>query len=208
MKIPKWKAYQNQVGEFFKKLGLQSFVEHKVEGVRGRHSVDIYVEGNIHGIYFMWIIECKAWNSNVPKEKVLALQSIITDVGADRGFLLSEKGFQSGALRIAEKANITLTSLYDLSQTIQTDSLIGRISWRVEKAMLRLRNLKREKFNDHYFPPMTDVMGDLFILQHILGEALDNEYPIQYRPGHILNSLEEFVKYADEILLRAESVTF
>ncbi|GGC16361.1 restriction endonuclease [Dyadobacter sediminis] len=169
--------------------------------------VDVYVEGNIHGIYFMWIVECKAWNSNVPKEKVLALQSIITDVGADRGFLLSEKGFQSGALRIAEKANITLTSLYDLGQTIQTDSVIGRISWRVEKATLRLRKLKKDNFKNHYIPPMTAIMGELFILQNILGEALDHEYPIQYSHGQFLNSFEEFVKYADDILLRAESWT-
>ena len=32
------------------------------------------------------------------------------DIGADRGILLSEKGFQSGAHRLAARSNITLTS--------------------------------------------------------------------------------------------------
>ena len=44
------------------------------------------------------------------KEKVLALQAIVADAGAHRGFLLSESGFQSGAITSARTSNITLTT--------------------------------------------------------------------------------------------------
>jgi hypothetical protein len=37
---------------------------------------------------------------------VLALRQIVTDVGADRGILLSEKGFQSGAVEAATLTNV------------------------------------------------------------------------------------------------------
>lgn len=205
MRIPKWKAYQIETAEFFQKLGLNTIIEHKVEGVRGLHEVDVFVEGDIHGLPFVWVIECKAWNSNVPKEKVLALTSIITDIGADRGFLLSEKGFQSGAIRIAEKSNITLTSIRDLNQTIQIDSIIGQLSWRLQKASLRLRKFKKEYFNDEYFPPMMKELGDLHILDSVLVDALDNNYPFIYQANIKVHSLEELTKMADEVLTRAEN---
>lgn len=205
MKIPKWKLYQIEAANFFKKLGFKAIVEHKLEGVRGQHKIDVYVEGNIHGLPFIWIVECKAWNSNVSKEKVLTLSSIIQDVGADRGFLLSEKGFQSGAIRVAEKSNISLTSLEDLNQTIEVDSIIGRLNWRLQKATLRLRKLKKEFYNDEYFPPMTKELGELFILESVLEDALKNEYPFVYQGDVIIHSLEELSKVADEILTRAEN---
>lgn len=106
-----WQEYQQNAADFFRTLGLVAKVEHKVEGARGIHKIDVYVEGTYHGIKFKWVVECKAWKSNVPKEKVMVFSSIIQDIGADRGFLLSEVGFQSGALRSAQKTNITLTSL-------------------------------------------------------------------------------------------------
>jgi len=205
MKIPKWKSYQIEASDFFEKLGFKAIVEHKLEGVRGQHEIDVYVEGNIHGLPFVWIIECKAWNSNIPKEKVLAFSSIVQDLGADRGFLLSEKGFQSGAIRIAEKSNITLTSIEDLNQTIEIDSIIGRLNWRLQKATLRLRKLKKEFYDDEYFPPMMRELGELFILESVLADALKNEYPFVYQGDFIIHSLEELTKVANEILIRAEN---
>jgi hypothetical protein len=54
----------------------------------------------------------------VPKEKVLALKSIVEDLGADRGIIVSEAGFQPGAEDAARGTNITLvTSLADFADT-------------------------------------------------------------------------------------------
>lgn len=205
MNIPKWKTYQIETAEFFKKLGLKTTIEHTVEGIRGSHAIDVFVEGDIHGIPFVWIIECKAWKNNIPKEKVLALSAIINDIGADRGFLLSEKGFQSGAIRIAEKTNITLTSLEDLNQTIQIDSVIGKLNWRLQKATIRLRKIKKEFFNDDYIPPMIKELGELFILESVLEDALKNKYPFIYQGDVMIHSLEELAKVADQVLTKAEN---
>ncbi|MVF25048.1 restriction endonuclease [Methylocaldum sp. BRCS4] len=112
-----WREYQNQAAAFFRQLGLTAEIEFQVEGVRGVHVVDVYATGNFNGIDFTWVVECKAWKSNVPKEKVMVLTSIVQDVGADRGFLLSEVGFQSGAIRAAQNSNITLTSIEELSHS-------------------------------------------------------------------------------------------
>ncbi len=41
---------------------------------------------------------------------------MVEDVGADRGLLFSESGFQPGAVSAAQKANVTLTSLAEFEQ--------------------------------------------------------------------------------------------
>src|ERR1017187_7591686 len=105
-----WREYQEQAASFFRGLGLTARVEHTLEGARGVHVVDVYAFGKFHGVSFKWIVQCKDWKSNVPKEVVLAFSAVVQDVGADRGFVLSEIGFQSGALRVAQKTNVTLTS--------------------------------------------------------------------------------------------------
>lgn len=205
MAIPKWKLYQDEAANFFQKLGMDAKIEQKIEGVRGMHEIDVYVEGTIHGLPFIWIIECKAWNRNISKEKILALSSILSDIGADRGFLLSEKGFQSGAIRVSEKSNITLTSLADLNQVIAIDSIIGQLNWRLHKATLKLRKMKREFYNDEFYPPMMKELGELFILESVLDDAIKNEYPFTYQGDLKVNSLEELTKIADEVLTRSEN---
>ncbi len=89
-----------------------------VQGARGKHKVDVKVTFDKHGIECFWIVECKYWNTPVTKEKIMALRSIVEDCGADRGVIVSKKGFQSGAVRASTKTNITLTSIETLIEYI------------------------------------------------------------------------------------------
>ena len=54
------------------------------------------------------VVECKLWKSRVTKEKVMALKSIVDDLGVDKGIIICEKGFQKGAISAAKKTNIEL----------------------------------------------------------------------------------------------------
>lgn len=115
---PDWKAYQNATAEVFRRLGCNAQVDLTVTGVRASHAIDVHATFLRSGILCTWIIECKLWKSRVTKEKVLALKSIIEDVGADRGIIVSEMGFQSGAQDAARGTNITLvTSLQEFEKT-------------------------------------------------------------------------------------------
>jgi Restriction endonuclease len=93
----------------------------EIEGARGKHVVDVQVGFTAFGVEHLWVIECKLWRRRVPKERVLVLQEVVDDVGADRGFLLSESGFQSGAVTAARLSNITLTNLEDLRANAEAD---------------------------------------------------------------------------------------
>lgn len=114
MPKPAWKAYQEEAAAFFRDLDMDATTDEVLEGARGRHAIDVTVRTRRAGVGQLWIVECKLWNRAVSKDKVLVLAGVVSDVGADRGLLLSESGFQAGAVRSAGLSNITLSSLSDL----------------------------------------------------------------------------------------------
>ncbi len=132
-----WRTYQEETAELFKRLGCSAEVDKLIQGVRAEHRIDVWVVFTKFGFQNRWAVECKYWNSNVPKEKVMALKSIVEDVGADRGVIMSKTGFQSGAIRAAAYTNITLTSLEDLEQSVQ-DDLIQSALYNLESSATRL----------------------------------------------------------------------
>lgn len=113
-----WREYQEAVAAVFRELDCQVEVDKKVHGTRGTHDVDVYVTFPKFGQECQWLIECKLWNRGVDKSAVLKLQSIVQNVGADRGVIFSESGFQSGAREAAHSSNILLQdSLGDFRRT-------------------------------------------------------------------------------------------
>jgi restriction system protein len=133
--VPAWRDYQEEVAAFFRALGLEATTNETIEGARTKHDVDVLVRSRQLGLDVLWLVECKAWRNPVSKDKVFVLRTIVDDVGADRGLMMAERGYQSGALEAARLTNIVLTSLADLRETarydlaeIQLESLLRRIS--------------------------------------------------------------------------------
>lgn len=113
-----WREYQEAVAAVFRRLGYSAEIEQRLDGARGRHKVDVFVTFKQNGIESKWVVECKLWNSPVKKSDVITLQGIVADIGADRGILFSETGFQSGGENMTKTSNITLVS--SLSDFIAT----------------------------------------------------------------------------------------
>jgi hypothetical protein len=111
-----WEQYQDLVAAFLSQLGFNVQVGETVAGARAEHDIDVTARMNIAGLEQLWVIECKSWQRRVPKERVLTFRGVVEDVGADRGLLFSESGFQPGAVAAAQKTNVTLTSLAEFEQ--------------------------------------------------------------------------------------------
>jgi hypothetical protein len=114
--IKKWQKYEEEAAAFFGQLGLEVALSARVKGARAVHAVDVLVTGTRAGIEQMWIVECKRRLRALEKVHVAALAEIVQDTGADRGILVCEAGFQSGAIRLAQTRNVTLTSLRELRE--------------------------------------------------------------------------------------------
>ena len=112
-----WKKYQEDAASYFRSLGLDASTDVTVTGVRTSHDIDVLVKSHHVGFDITWIVECKHWKTRISKLHVLALREIVTDIGADRGILLSEVGFQSGAKEAANLTNVQLTSIDEMRGT-------------------------------------------------------------------------------------------
>lgn len=139
-----WQAFQQEIAEFFRQLGCNAEVEAKVQGARAKHEVDVWVTFSRFGLTQKWAVECKKWSSAIPKEKVMALRAIVEDLGADKGILISERGFQAGAFDAAANTNIALTTWNEFRNVAKNDlyrNLIGQLETTLSQLQARYWNL-------------------------------------------------------------------
>ena len=109
-----WYKFQEEIKEYFESLGADAETNVSVQGVRTIHDIDVFVKTRFLGENITWVIEAKHWKTKVTKAQVLTLRSIVDDLGADRGFIISLSGFQSGAFEAAGKTNVSLKTFNEL----------------------------------------------------------------------------------------------
>jgi hypothetical protein len=111
-----WFDFQEKIRTHFTSIGADAETNVRVQGVRTVHDIDVLVRTRYLGEDLTWIVEAKHWKRKVTKAQVLTLRSIVDDVGADRGFIVSLSGFQSGALEASKNTNVTLKTFEDLKE--------------------------------------------------------------------------------------------
>ncbi len=215
-----WKEYQNKVASIFNSMGSTTTIEKKVKGVRGIHEIDVYVELEKFGIKMIWICECKYWNSAIPKEKVLALYEIAKDVGADKAFLFSESGFQSGAVRATNNTNIILSSTDEINEIIKNDLEEAQLLFYL-KDFDRIKTVIKTSWIDDTlnFNPLPNLAfdesilndGNLMYLSLSIQKALNGQLPITLTGinsgsrkcntmGEVISTLTDFHSKARSLL--------
>lgn len=103
-----WRALQHSAAAILSESGLTASVDHEIPLARGTVRVDVYARDPSTKPETHLICECKLWQSPVSKDIVHAFRTVVTDAGVHRGFLISTKGFQAGAVQAAEFSNLTL----------------------------------------------------------------------------------------------------
>lgn len=110
-KVPKtWNQLELMSAEILNKAGFEAVVGKELILPRGTVNVDVYAELNKHGRSLKIICECKNWESPVPKQIVHGFRTVVTESGANAGYIISRSGFQSGANEAAENTNLKLVT--------------------------------------------------------------------------------------------------
>lgn len=182
-----WKDYQEEAAEFFRALGLTAETDARVHGVRTTHDIDVLVTSNHAGFEVKWIVECKQWSTRVSKLHVLALREIVSDLGADRGILLSESGFQSGALEAANLTNVQVTSLAEARARSEHDINAMRLRDlydRIEACKARYWGIPKRKRIDLGLRPDVGDSGYsgtsvISSTEELLRKAMRGNYPFE-----------------------------
>lgn len=184
-----WKAYQEEAAAFFRTLGMSASTDIVVDGVRTKHAIDVFVQIDLAGFNVKWVVECKQWNAPVTKLHVLALREIVSDLGADRGVILCENGFQSGAHEAAQFTNVQVSSLAELGITSRAALASFRLRelfnrsclareryWELPKEERIKRGLRGHVGDPHHRYNGTFVAE---ATERILGIAFRGLYPIK-----------------------------
>jgi len=109
-----WKELQIFVGQMFKECGFQTEISKIIYLVRGRKEIDVYAQDSSSEYKPIILVECKFWNKAVNQDIIHAFRSVISDFGANLGFIVSKNGFQSGSYEAVKNTNVRLVSLKDL----------------------------------------------------------------------------------------------
>lgn len=199
-----WYAYQEEAAELFRSIGLVAETNVTLKGVRTSHAIDVVVKSQHAGFSILWLVECKHWKTPVTKLHVLGLREIVADLGADRGILLCEVGFQSGAHEAANLTNVQLTSLAKVRGTAGHDIAAMRLRELFDRAALcrerywdlskdvRIRHgLRPDSFADGYSGTVI-----LEVCNELLPKALRGTFPVRTETLQSIVTLEgerEFV---------------
>lgn len=103
-----WKELQSRVAQVFSELGCDVTLEKTVHLPRGSVALDIVVRDKSTAPHSLYVCECKHWSKRVPKSVVHGFRTVVSELGANRGFLIAGNGFQVGSIEAAEFTNIDL----------------------------------------------------------------------------------------------------
>nr|WP_199155789.1 restriction endonuclease [Chromobacterium sp. ASV23] len=111
-----WFKFQEEICNYFTSIGAVAKTNVTIQGVRTQHDIDVLVTTKFLGEDLTWIVEAKKWKTKVNKLQVLGLRTIAEDIGADRAFIISEVGFQSGAYEATKSTNVKLKTFEELKK--------------------------------------------------------------------------------------------
>jgi len=105
---PTWQDLELSVARILSEAGLCTERGRLLATVRGCVEVDVYAEDQSITPPVVTLVECKHWKNAVPQTVVHAFRTTVIDSGANVGFIVSLRGFQSGAVNAAALTNIHL----------------------------------------------------------------------------------------------------
>lgn len=111
-----WKELQDRTAEILNECGWNATTELVIQTVRGSVEVDVFATETIEGRESRILIECKNWANRVPQNVVHGFRTIVSDTGANAGYLISKAGFQSGAYSAAERTNVSLLTWLEFQE--------------------------------------------------------------------------------------------
>ncbi|ANG99102.1 hypothetical protein A8A54_21305 [Brucella pseudogrignonensis] len=138
-----WQELEQTVADILSECEMESTRTVNIKLPRGSVDIDVVAKETIDGIQNLIICECKNWQTNIPREIVHAFRTVMHEIGANRGYIISRVGFQVGAHEAAEATNISLVTFQQFQELYFTKWYKKRL-WQVER---RVSN-----FNTYYEP--------------------------------------------------------
>lgn len=105
-----WQSLQTEVGRILEECGFGVEIEKKIQSARGTVELDVYAEETVRGRKYAIACECKHWKSRIPQTVVHGFRTVVQEIGANIGYIVSMEGFQSGAVAAGDLTNLKLVT--------------------------------------------------------------------------------------------------
>lgn len=105
-----WRDLEVECAKILRECGFDVEQPRVIETVRETVEVDIYAEEEVEGRRYALVCECKHWKSRVPQEVTHAFRTVMADIGANAGYVISTAGFQEGAFAAVRNTNVKLVT--------------------------------------------------------------------------------------------------
>jgi hypothetical protein len=128
----RWEELEETVAAILLECGMESTRTVTLKLPRGSVDIDVVAKEAIDGIQSLIICECKNWRTNIPKEIVHAFRTVMGEIGANRGYIISRVGFQTGAYEAAEATNISLVTFEEFQERYFEKWYKARL-WEIER---------------------------------------------------------------------------
>ena len=98
-----------------------------IKTVRGTAEIDVHVVDDSRNPLQTMLFECKNWNRAISKNAIRGFKTVVSDSGANVGYFISRKVYQSGAKAAAESSNIILLTWEEFQEHFY-DRWLGTVS--------------------------------------------------------------------------------
>ena len=134
-----WRDLQNEVGRVLAECGFSVEVERTLTTVRGKVEIDVSAEEQVKGRKYTILCECKNWKARVPQSVVHGFRTVVGDIGANAGYIISSAGFQEGAYEAILNTNVRLLTWTEFQDAFEE-------TW----------------YEQHFYPTITERLDALF----------------------------------------------
>jgi hypothetical protein len=153
-----WRDLQQHVARLFAEMEYEVASPKTIElAGRGSKEVDVLMRDSSASVNQIYLAECKWWNTNVPQEVIHAFKTVMEGAGANTGFVIGKKGFQSGTYEAVRFTNIHLLTFEDLQHKYGEEWLRKRRA-RLEEQLVGLRQAHHLHFDQFNTLPMHNNM--------------------------------------------------
>jgi restriction system protein len=135
-----WRDLQHQVARILREIGMEVTEEKKLDKVRGPTKADVYAEQLVDGRLLSIVVECKHWRRRVSQHVIHSFRSVVSDTGANEGYVVSSRGFQPGAYCAAEHTIVRLVNWEDFQAEFEPAWLKHHLLPLVSRRLDRLFN--------------------------------------------------------------------
>lgn len=89
-----------------------------LDSADGKRQFDVVIRSKVSGLNILTVIECRDYNKRLDVSNVDGFYSKLTDVNANKGVLVSRKGFSKTAKQKADRLGITLCTAHDFHREL------------------------------------------------------------------------------------------